>query len=541
MRTRVQLPFIHPEHPMKLSSLFSTWRNDLPSSIVVFLVALPLCLGIALASGAPLISGVIAGAVGGLVVGLFSGSPLGVSGPAAGLTAIVLVAAQDLGGFELLLTAVIMAGVIQIILGYAKAGVIAYYFPNSVIHGMLAGIGVLIILTQLTHAVGFDSEPESDETFHYSTLSHLLEHITPGALVITLSCLAILLLWERPFIKRNKMLSAVPGSMLAVIIGMVLGVVFAGIPGLALSPDHFVSLPDVNGIGDLPRPAFDAFMEPSVWKTALVIAIVASLETLLCVEATDKMDPLNRTTPANRELHAQGIGNIISGLLGGLPVTQVIVRSSANIQSGGRNKLSTMLHGALIVLAVMAFPGLLRMVPLACLAAVLFIVGYKLIKPKQFVEMWHLGIMRFLPFTITAMGVAFIDLLTGVGLGLAVAVLHILWKNYRIPFHFDRDAHQRGEPIRIELSEDVTFLNKAGIKRTLNELPDGSRVVIDASRTVDLDPDVDEIIKDFRIDAVGRNIQVECTGFGQHRQQNTKVLFRQVILTAARSFASGKN
>lgn len=522
---------------MPSPSLFSTWRNDLPSSVVVFLVALPLCLGIALASGAPLISGVIAGAVGGLVVGLVSGSPLGVSGPAAGLTAIVLSSTQELGSFELLLTAVILAGIIQIVLGYAKAGVIAYYFPNTVIHGMLAGIGVLIILTQLTHAVGYDHEPESDETYHYAEISHMLEHVTWGAVVISLSCLAVLVTWDRPFIKRHRVLGAIPGSMLAVVVGMVLGGAFAGIPGLALSSDHFVDLPDVSGIGDLPRPAFDAFTSPLVWKTALVIAIVASLETLLCVEATDKMDPLKRITPANRELHAQGLGNVLSGLLGGLPVTQVIVRSSANIQSGGRSKLSTMLHGTLILAAVLAFPGLLRMVPLASLAAVLFVVGYKLIKPKQFLEMWHQGLMRFVPFVVTVAGVAFIDLLTGVGLGIAVAVVHILWKNYRVPFHFDRERHNPGEPIRIQLSEDVTFLNKAGIKRTLRELPSGARVVIDASRTVDLDPDVDEIIQEFKAEAPRRNIEVECTGFGQRTSRNTRILFTQVLLSATRSFS----
>lgn len=526
---------------MSRTSLFAQWRHDLPASLVVFLVAVPLCLGIALASGAPLISGVIAGAVGGIVVGLVSGSPLGVSGPAAGLTAIVLGASQELGNFELLLTAVILAGVVQIVLGFVKAGVIAYYFPNSVIHGMLAGIGVLIILTQLTHAVGFDKPLESDETYHFAELRTMLDFITPGAVVISMACLAILILWDRPFIKRNKVLGNLPGSMLAVVLGVVLGAIFNGIPSLALEAEHFVNLPDVNGISDLPRPAMHGFMEPLVWKIAVVIAMVASLETLLCVEATDKMDPWNRFTPANRELHAQGIGNIVSGFLGGLPITQVIVRSSANIQTGGRSKLSAIMHGALILLAVLAFPALLRMVPLASLAAVLFVVGYKLIKPKQFVEMWHQGPMRFLPFTLTAVGVAFIDLLSGVGLGLAVAVLHILWKNYRVPFHFDREKHAQGEPIRIELSEDVTFLNKAGIKRALNELPNGARLVIDASRTVDLDPDVDEIIQEFRKDAPARGIQVECTGFGQNRSRNTKVLLRQVILTAARSFASSKN
>lgn len=515
---------------MKPSNFFASWRQDLPASIVVFLVAMPLCLGIALASGAPLISGIIAGAVGGIVVGLLSGSPLGVSGPAAGLTAIILVATQDLGGFHLLLTAVILAGVIQVFLGFLKAGVIAYYFPNTVIHGMLAGIGVLIILTQIPHGVGLKAAIEGP-----ITTSGLLGLITPGAILITALSLALLVLWERPFIKGHKWLGAIPGSMLAVMMGIGLAALFNRIPALAIHPSLFVDLPDLGSLGALPRPALEGVWNPIVWRTAMVIAIVASLETLLCVEATDKLDPQRRLTPANRELHAQGIGNMVSGLLGGLPVTQVIVRSSANIQSGGQSKLATMLHGAFILAAVLAFAGLLRMVPLASLAAILFMVGWKLIKPAQFVALWKQGAMRFAPFAITVVGVAFMDLLTGVGLGMAVAVVHILWKNYRVPFHFDRSGHRPGEPIRIMLSEDVTFLNKASIKHTLTKLPDGSRVVFDSSRTMDLDPDVEEIIEEFRREAPKRGIEVEWNKSVKHRPQHTKVLFRQVIISATRS------
>lgn len=488
------------------------WKHDLPSSVVVFLVALPLCLGIAVASGAPPIAGVVAGAVGGIVIGLTSRSPLGVSGPAAGLTTLVLGAVTDLGAFELVLCAVMLAGVIQIVLGFLRAGIIAYYFPNAVIHGMLAGIGVLIILTQLTHGVGYDKIPESDEVYHFSDLRAMLDNITPGAVVVTLTCLALMLLWERPFVKNNKVLKVIPGSMLAVVTGVVLGRLFMDHSFLHISADHFVNIPNIGGLSDLPRPDWAGFMDPRVWQIAGIIAVVASLETLLCVEATDKMDPWKRVTPANRELHAQGIGNIVSGFLGGLPLTQVVVRSSANIQSGGRSNLSTVVHGLLILCAVLVFPGILRMVPLSSLAAVLFLVGYKLIKPKQFVEMWNDGLMRFIPFVVTVAGVAFIGLLNGVLMGLAVSIVHILWKNYRVPFHLDPVNQAPGRPIHLELSEDVTFLNKAGIKRTLDELPEGVHVKIDASRTMDLDLDVKEILDEFIEQAPSRNIVLEIIG-----------------------------
>ena len=509
---------------MSNRSLYAQWRNDLPASFVVFLVALPLCLGIALASGAPLISGLVAGVVGGLIVGALSGSPLGVSGPAAGLTAIVLTAIAELGGFEALLAATILAGALQVAFGFLKAGVIAYYFPNSVIKGMLTGIGIIIVLKQIPHSVGYDKDYIGDESFiqpdHHNTLSELLymtEALAPGAILITLVGLALMLLWDTKWVKNNTLLSAVPGPLLAVIAGILMVKLFQDHASLSIGQEHLVQIPAINGLSDLPRPNYRAVMDPLVWKTALVIAVVASLETLLCTEATDKLDPMKRVTPTDRELKAQGVGNMLSGLLGGLPLTQVIVRSSANIQTGGRSKLSAILHGFLLLVAILAIPGLLRLIPLASLAAILLLVGYKLIDPHRFLTYWKEGPMQIIPFLVTVLGVAFTDLLTGVGLGIAVAVVHILWKNYMVPYHYDPHRYKPGMPIYIELSEDVTFLNKAAIKRTLAQLPDGCRVVLDASRNMDLHPDVKEIIEEFHSTAMERGIRCEMIGFSSGR------------------------
>ncbi len=513
---------------MERSSVFRSWKQDLPASVVVFLVALPLCLGIALASGAPLISGVVAGVVGGIVVGIVGGSPLGVSGPAAGLTAIVLTAITDLGSYEIFLLSVILAGVVQVAMGALRAGIIAYYFPSSVIKGMLAGIGVIIILKQIPHSVGYDADPFGDESFQQadqqntlSELVNMLDFISPGAVIVTLISLALLILWEKPFVRDRKYLSLIPGPLLAVIAGIATAQLLAQFPSLAIGNGHFVDLPDITGLSVLPAPDLSGITNMKVWTVAFTIAIVASLETLLCVEATDKMDPWRRTTPANRELLAQGIGNMTSGILGGLPITQVIVRSSANIQSGGRTKLSTILHGTLLLVSVLSIPHLLRLIPLASLAAILLTVGFKLSKPALYRSMWNAGIMQFIPFLVTVLGVAFTDLLTGVGLGMAVAIMHILYKNYRVPFHFDPGKHLRGMPIHIELSEDVTFLNKAGIRRTLNELPPGSRVVIDARRTIDLDPDVLEIIDTAVASGKENGITFELIGFRKRKQDRS--------------------
>jgi MFS superfamily sulfate permease-like transporter len=508
---------------MDQTSLAARLRADLPASIVVFLVAVPLCLGIALASGAPLLSGLIAGVIGGIVVGIASGSPLGVSGPAAGLAGIVLNAIGQLGSFEAFLTAVIIAGFLQIGLGLLQAGVVAYYFPSSVIKGMLSGIGIIIFLKQIPHAVGYDSDyvgdlqfaqPDQHNTF--SQLYYMIGEISPGALTIAVISLAILLLWERPFIKRNKVLALVPGPLLAVIAGIVLGGMLQGVNGMRMLPAFFVDLPDLRDpevLALLPRPDFSVLFTVPVWTVALTIAIIASIETLLCVEATDKMDPLKRITPSNRELVAQGLGNSLSGFLGGLPITQVIVRSSANIQSGGRTKLSAILHGFFILFSVLLIPTVLRMIPLASLAAILLIVGYKLARPALFVSMWHRGYHQFVPFSVTVAGVVLTDLLTGVGLGMAVGIFIILRNNYRVPFHFDLNTYEPGTPIRIKLSEDVSFLNKASILRTLATLPRGSHVIIDATDTVLLDDDVVEIIEEERSRAYSRDITMELIGF----------------------------
>lgn len=497
--------------------MFKHLKSDLPASIVVFLVALPLCLGIAVASGAPPVAGIIAGVIGGLVVGAISGSPLGVSGPAAGLTAIVAMGIEELGSFEALLAATVAAGVIQIGLGIARAGIIAYYFPSSVIKGMLAGIGIIIMLKQIPHAVGDDEDYMGDESFDqpdqlntFQEIWYAIQDPSLGAVLITLSCLALMMVWERPLIQRNTWLRYIPGPLLAVALGIVMALGFQGVPALAIEAGHYVPLPDLMDSGSYALPSFDAIGSSVFWRIAFTLAIVASIETLLCVEATDKLDPWKRITPANRELYAQGTGNILSGLLGGLPLTQVIVRSSANIQSGGRSRLSAILHGAWLLVAVFSIAALLRKVPLASLAAVLLLVGYKLAKPSLFRAMWKQGLPQFIPFIVTVGFMAVTnDLLRGVALGLGMALVHILWKNYKVPFHYDPNRYKPGMPIYIELSEDVTFLNKAGIKRTLHEIPDGARVVIDAGRSEDLDPDVLEIIDDFVATAPGRSIRVQ--------------------------------
>lgn len=510
---------------------FSHLNKDLPAAVVVFLVALPLCLGIALASGAPPLSGIIAGIVGGTVVALLSGSPLGVSGPAAGLAVIVFNAIIGLGAFETFLLAVVLAGAIQVLLGILKAGVIGYYFPSSVIKGMLAGIGVIIILKQIPHFFGYDSDPEGDFEFiqvdgenTFSEIFKMVDYISPGAAIIGIVSLAVLILWEQPFMKKLSLSRFIQGPLVAVALGIGLNVVFAG-GANALSSEQLVDIPIAGSIGgffsQFSFPDFTQIGNSAVWITAITIAVVASLETLLCVEATDKLDPLKRNTPTNRELLAQGAGNMVSGFIGGLPVTQVIVRSSANIQSGGVTKASAFFHGILLLICVMSIPAVLNMIPLASLAAILLLVGYKLAKPETFKSMWALGASQFIPFIVTILGIVFTDLLIGIGLGMTVAVIHLLWNNYQTPYHFDAEKHVPGETIRIELSEDVSFLNKASIENTLNHLPEGSHVIIDESRAKTIHPDILEIIDNFEnVVAPRKDIKVEVDLDG-HTRRNT--------------------
>ncbi len=502
------------------SSFSANLKYDIPSSIVVFLVALPLCLGIALASGAPLFSGIIAGIVGGIIVSLLSGSPLGVSGPAAGLAVIVLSSIQELGSYQTFLLAVVIAGIIQFLFGVLKAGVIGYYFPSSVIKGMLAGIGIIIILKQIPHAVGYDFDPEGDFAFSqmdghntFSELLYMMDFINPGAAIIALVSLAILILWEQPFIKKFSVFSIIQGPLVVVVLGILMNLGFQGMEGYALKGNQVVNIPVAESfstfIGQFSSPDYSQWLNPAVYVTALTIAVVASLETLLCVEATDKLDPQKRTTPTNRELLAQGTGNFISGLIGGLPVTQVIVRSSANIQSGGKTKMSAFIHGILLLTSAIFIPKWLNLIPLSSLAAILFVVGYKLAKPSLFKSMYKIGQTQFIPFMVTILGIVFTDLLVGIGLGLVVAIIQILWNNYKTPYHFNPDEYVSGQPVNITLSEDVSFLNKAGILHTLNLLEEGTHVVIDGSKTRVIHPDILEIINDFKDHAEDKNITVE--------------------------------
>lgn len=528
--------------------ILSNLKYDFPASIVVFLVAVPLCLGIALASGAPLFSGIIAGIVGGIFVGAASGSQVGVSGPAAGLAVIVLAAIQELGGFEIFLLAVVLAGVFQLLLGFAKAGIIGYYFPSSVIKGMLSGIGVIIILKQIPHAFGYDkdyegnlsyAQPDGHNTF--SELYYMFEAVSPGAIIITLVSMGILILWEQPFMKKRYLFQIVQGPLIVVVAGILLNLFFQSTPGLALNTDQTVNIPVADSImgffGLFTLPDFSQIANPAIYVTAMTIAVVASLETLLCVEATDKIDPYKRVTPTNRELKAQGLGNMLSGLIGGLPVTQVIVRSSANIQSGGRTKASAIIHGIILLVCVIAIPFLLNLIPLASLAAILFLVGYKLAKPAIFKEVYRKGHTQFIPFIVTIVGIVFTDLLMGIGMGLVVAIFYVLYNNYKKPYFFYPEKHEEGKPIIIELSEDVTFLNKASILQTLNHLPQHSQVIIDATHTVNIDQDVLEIIEDFRQGAPYKDIEVLLKGFDQEKPAGSAKQFAYHVRDSANNRA----
>lgn len=501
--------------------LFKTFREDLSASLVVFLVALPLCLGIALASGAPLMSGLIAGIVGGVVAGAVSGSALGVSGPAAGLTVIVLSAIEQLT-FPGFLTAVVLAGVIQILLGFARAGNLGNFFPSSVIKGMLTGIGIIIILKQLPHAVGFDADFEGDEAFvqpdgsnTLSALGQMLGSVQPVAIFISLVSLVILVMWDKALAPRAKFFRLFPGALAAVIFGVVTHLIVVSVaPQFILSPEALVNVPVTDNPAELfailDSPNWGVLFNQDVLFTAVVIAVVASLETLLSVEAIDKLDPQRRKTPANRELFAQGTANITSGLLGGLPVTQVIVRSSANVQSGAQSKLSAILHGILLLVLVLAIPGWLNLIPLSVLAAVLILTGFKLAKPALFMDMYRRGPEQFIPFVATIAGVVFTDLLIGIGIGMTIAVLTLLYRNYRNSHmvHLEREDAD-SKVIRLSLCEEVSFLNKNAIVNALASIPDNSTVTLDASRCYVIDNDVAETLREFLNEAHYRRIKVQ--------------------------------
>lgn len=510
---------------MKLDTRY--FKTDVQSGLVVFLVALPLCLGIALASGAPLFSGIIAGVVGGIVIGLLSNSQLSVAGPAAGLTAIVFSAITKLGAYETFLLAVVLAGVFQIVLGFARAGTLSNYLPSNVIEGMLTAIGIIIIMKQLPHAIGYDADNEGDfffiESDGHNTFSAVIDAINfshPGAIIITVVSLAILISWNN--IKALQRIKTVPGALVAVLAGIAINEIFRATgSNLLIGADHLVKLPVPQSFNDFihqfATPDFTAIGRYDVWITAATIAAVASIETLLCIEATDKMDPLKRYTDTNNELKAQGIGNIVSGLLGGLPMTSVIVRTSANVNSGGRTKIATISHGLFLMVAVLSIPFLLNRIPLASLAGILILIGYKLASPTVFKHVWANGKSQFIPFIVTVIAVVFTDLLKGVGIGLAVSVFFILRNNMKVAYFFRKSEHHTGSTIHIDLAQEVSFLNKAAIKQTLMHIPDNSKLEINAANSQYIDHDVIQLIQDFlKIGSKDKNIAVTLVGFKDH-------------------------
>jgi MFS superfamily sulfate permease-like transporter len=492
-------------------------KNDLPAGLVVFLVALPLCLGVALASGAPLFSGLIAGMVGGIVISWVSGSQLSVSGPAAGLTVIVYNAIETLGSFPGFLVAVVLAGFLQLLFGFFKAGVISAYFPASVIKGMLAAIGLILIMKQIPHALGYDASFEGDESYMQETALSTLEEImgvvnfiSPGATIVSVVSLLILILWETAFFKRIPIIKTIPGALIVVAWGVAYNFLILQFkPEWAISAKHLVSLPVTNKPEEFTQlfsfPDFGFLLNKQTYIIAVTIAIIASLETLLSLEAVDKLDPLKRVAPTNRELKAQGIGNMISGMVGGIPMTAVIVRSAANINAGGQTKVSAFVHGLLLLLSVMFFARYLNVIPLACLAAILLQTGYKLAKPKLFVEFFHKGSNQLIPFLVTIAAILITDLLKGIIIGMLVGLYYVIRANHHAAISLTQSDHH----YLLRLNKDVSFLNRALLRKFLDQIDEGSYLVIDGSKSQFIDHDILETLEDFIQGAHDANITIE--------------------------------
>jgi len=510
--------------------------KDIIAGLAVFLVAIPLCLGIALASGAPMAAGLLGGIIGGLIIGSISGSHVSVSGPAAGLTAIVLTAITDIGSFEAFLVAVIISGVLQLVLGIVKAGGIASFFPTSVIKGLLTSIGIILIFKQIPHALGYDEDPEGDfefiQTDNENTFTELingLQHFQLGAIIITIIGLVIMKTWSK--ILPKKVSDVVPASLIVVVISILLNELFsAQFQNLFIETSHRVQLPKGISFAQAGKlftvPDYSAFGNPLAWKIAVTLAIVASLETLLNIEASDKLDPMGRNTPPNRELIAQGAGNIVSGFLGGLPLTSVIVRSSVNINSGAKTKMSAIFHGIFLLVFIMVFPKLLSKIPLSALAAILIITGLKLVSLKEFKSFYKKGWDQFLPFIVTVVAIVFTDLLIGVGIGLVFAVFYIVRSNFRNPFKFIREEYQNRKILKLELAQQVSFFHKAALENTLEKIADNSNILIDGSRTDFLDHDIKETLESFK--AYGsheKNVNLSFIGFDKKHKIEDEINF----------------
>jgi carbonic anhydrase/SulP family sulfate permease len=509
--------------PPANSPLSATLPRDLTAGLVVFFVALPLCLGVALASGAPLFSGVLSGIVGGILVGALSGSHTSVSGPAAGMTALVAAQIVLLGSFPAFLSAVVLAGLIQVGLGLARAGFIAAFIPSSVIKGLLAAIGAILILKQVPHLFGHDLDPEGDLAFQqpdhentFSELARTIGDIHPGVAAIGFVSIAVLVAWSKWKPLRN---SAVPAPLIVVPLGVGISLLFGQLGGhWAIQSSHLVQMPVADSLtgllGFLQSPDFSQWSNPAVYSSAATIAAVASLETLLNLEAIDKLDPQQRASPPSRELLAQGIGNVVAGLIGGLPMTAVIVRSSVNINAGGRTKLAAVVHGILLLVSAAFLPAWLNAIPLACLAAILLVTGVKLVSPALVKQMWNEGRYQFVPFAATMAAIVLTDLLIGILIGLAVSIGFILNSNIRRPVRLFVEKHQDGDLLRIELANQESFLNRAALSKALDEVPRGGRVLLDARNTDYIDPDVLDMIRDFQEQTgPARGVEVNLLGF----------------------------
>lgn len=516
------------------SSLASTLPRDLMAGLVVFLVALPLCLGVALASNAPLFSGLVAGILGGIVVGFLSGSQTSVSGPAAGLTAVVAAQIIILGSFQAFLLAVFVAGLMQIAMGLAKAGGLAAFFPSSVIKGLLAAIGVILILKQLPHVFGHSPALAGDMAFQqkdqntFSVLFQVFNHLHLGAAVIGIVSVIFLVLWD-----RNKTLkkSPVPAPLLVVLMGVGLSLIFRQFGEMwTIRITHLVQVPVAATTSDflsfLQLPDFSQWLNPKVYVAAATIAIVASLETLLNLQAVDKIDPQQRSSPPSRELWAQGIGNVVAGLVGGLPITSVIVRSSVNINAGGRTRFAAIFHGILLLVCIMFLAETLNLIPLSSLAAILIVTGIKLASPALVRQMWDGGWYQFIPFAVTVVAIVMTDLLIGVLIGLAVSLSFILWSNMRRPVLTIVEKHLGGEVIKIDLANQVSFLNRAALDHALDTIPEQSHLLLDASNTNYIDPDILDLIRDFKNEtAPARGIEVSLQGFRRKYQLHDDIRY----------------
>lgn len=498
------------------------FKHDGPAGTVVFLVALPLCLGIALASGAPLFAGVIAGIVGGVVVSVLSGSEVSVSGPAAGLSMIVAAAIQDLGSYKAFLLAVVLAGAMQFLMGVVRLGRIADYVPHSVIKGMLAAIGLVIILKQVPHALGRDRDFIGDFAFlernGLNTATDILAALAAphmGAVVMAVAALGLMIAWEGRQASMPGVLRLIPGPLLAVVLGVGLNEVFSVfLPGLVISePEHMVTLPVVGSIRDfaglITTPDFTQFANPAVWTVGVTLAIVASIESLLSLEAADKLDPYHRISPPNRELRAQGAGNLFSGLLGGLPLTSVVVRTSANVFAGGRTWLAAFIHGLLLLLSVLLIPAMLNRIPLACLAAVLIMVGYKLTSPSLYKRTYAEGWAQFLPFIVTVAAIVVTDLLKGVLVGFLFGLFFVIRMNH----HQAITVVNEDRYYLLRFNKDASFVNKHELRNRLRGVPAGAHLIVDATRALYVDHDIREVIEDFRRLAPYRGITVEFRNF----------------------------